>query len=261
MQKEQGKIKRTVISILWIAAGIASCLYGQAVIAIIGTTHWFNYAFMIFGAFLIFLGLIWRFLIRAPRGLKIFLVTAVCLCLLNFGIFEGRVIRMSRSVPAEDAKWVIVLGAKVNQGNVSLEFAKRIDAAAEYAKAHPDAVLVTTGGKGFDEPVSEGAAARQRLIGAGIPEDRILTEEQSTSTRENFTCCLQLMQARGYQPGDPVVVVSSSFHLYRADKFARAAGLENTSYLGIEGLKILLPQYYVREYAANISGILSGDYK
>ncbi len=260
MKKENGE-RRKWGSLLWIAAGIVSCLYGQAVVSVIGSSSWFNFAFLIFGAFLIVLGLLWKWLLSRSRGLKICLVLLAALCLTVFCVFEGKVIRMSRSEPAPDGRWVIVLGAKVNRGNVSFEFARRIDGAAAYAKEHPDAVIVTTGGKGADEPVSEGAAARQRLIAAGISEERILTEEKSTSTKENFLYALELMRAAGYRDGDSVVVVSSSFHLFRADKFARAAGLENTSYLGVVGKKFLLPQYYVREFAAYVSGILSGDYK
>ena len=240
--------------------GTICILYGIGVNVLVTSRTWFNWIFCIAGAFLLALGFLWKYIVRLPLGVKIALLAALVLCLTNFVIVESRIIKTAHSVPDGDAKWVIVLGAKVNNSGVSLEFARRIDAAAEFAKSHPDAVIVTTGGKGDDEPEAEGSAAADRLVSHGIDKSRIIVESKSDSTMENFLFAKELMEKEGYGEGDCVVIVSSAFHLYRAGKLAKACGFENVSFLGAWGKKYLMPQYYLREYAAIVFESAAGRY-
>ena len=68
-------------------------------------------------------------------------------------------------------KVVIVLGAGLRKDRPSLLLRYRLDKAYEYAVAHPDALVITTGGQGRDEWVPEGQAMRNYLIekGTGFP--------------------------------------------------------------------------------------------
>ena len=232
------------MKVILLILGSICALYGLGVNAIVTSTGWFNWVFGILGAVLI-------------KGALLFVLV---LCLVNFCVAESRIIKTAKSVPDEDAAWVIILGAKVNDSGVSLEFARRIDAAADFAKDHPGAYVVTTGGQGSDEPETEGEAAAKRLISRGIDPSRIIVENRSDSTRENFDFAKELMKEQGYRDGDKVVIVSSAFHLYRAGKIAKAAGLENVSYLGVTGKTFLLPQYYFREYAALLFENVKGYY-
>ena len=103
----------------------------------------------------------------------------------------------------------------------------------------------------MNEPVSEGRAAADMLQDLGIPADRIIVEDRSTSTAENLAFARVLIEeAGGDVAADRVVIVSSSFHLFRADLHARDCGYGNRGSLGSEGLRILMPQYYLREFAA-----------
>lgn len=257
MQKRlQAVIKKLLI---WL--GLICCVYSVMVVSVISAGHWFNFIFLIIGAVFILAGLFLKKLCRLPRLAKIIICSVLALCLVNFCAVESRIIKAAHSVPEDNAKWVIILGAKVNRGNVSLEYARRIDAAADYARENPGAVLVTTGGKGPDEPVSEGAAAAKRLIADGIPGERIVIESESTSTEENFRFALALMKSEGYETGDAVVIVSSAFHLYRAGLLAKSCGFENVSFLGVTGKVALLPQYYLREYAAVVREYFGGDFR
>lgn len=61
-------------------------------------------------------------------------------------------------------KVVIVLGAGLRKDRPSLLLRYRLDKAYEYAVAHPDALVITTGGQGRDEWVPEGQAMRNYLI-------------------------------------------------------------------------------------------------
>ena len=240
-------------TILTVLSGICFA-YGLLVLMIIGSGSWFNFAFIIMGAGLLVLRLLWNRLLRLKPLTKRVLCAALALCFLNFAIFEGCAMAAALQKPADDAKWVIVLGAGVHGDVPSLEFARRISIAADYLLSHPDAVAVTTGGCGSGEYIEEGQVAAAYLQNQGVPGDRILTEDKSTTTEDNFRFALDIIQNAGGSADDKVLIVSSGFHLYRAEKLAKAEGYTDLSGLGSTGLLILLPQYYLREYAARVRG-------
>ena len=72
---------------------------------------------------------------------------------------------------------VLVLGAKVFENRLSTTLQNRVQAAADYLRAHPEAVCITTGGQGRDEPRAEGDAAKQALEAFGIAPERITAED------------------------------------------------------------------------------------
>lgn len=122
---------------------------------------------------------------------------------------------------------VIVLGAGLRQDRPSLLLRYRLDAAYEYAVAHPDALLVTSGGQGRDEWVPEGQAMRDYLIEKGLDPERVFAECKSTSTEQNFEFSKELLRAKGVDVEQPIVYVTNAFHCYRAGKYAAMAGFEN----------------------------------
>ena len=239
-----------------IVLGIICCLYGSTVVALVSSNHWFNYAGIIVGLFLIAVGVflerICKMFRKLPKAVLIVMSVIATAILLHFTIFEVNVIRFANSQPASDARYMIILGAKVNGETPSLEYQKRIEAAYNYAKEHPDIRIICTGGKGDDEAIPESFAAANFLMRNSVDENRVFKEEQSTSTEENF------VYAKEFIEGDlaDVVVVSSAFHLYRASLIAKREGYSNVSYIGSVGLKILQPHYYIREYASYVKDVL-----
>lgn len=119
---------------------------------------------------------------------------------------------------------VIVLGAGLRRDTPSRLLRCRLDAAYDYAAAHPDTLVITTGGQGRGETVPEGAAMRDYLIAKGLDPRRVLAETKSTSTEENFAFARELMQAAGLDTNVPVAYVTNAFHCYRAGKYAQMAG-------------------------------------
>ncbi|MBQ3577470.1 MAG: YdcF family protein [Firmicutes bacterium] len=226
-------------------------LYGAAVISIIGPGSWFNWAFVAIGVFAGAGAALLSRIGRLPAGVRTGLAAVLCACILIFAVTEARIMSFAASDEAPGADWVVILGAKVDPWGPSLEYSARIRRAAEYLKNSPQSIAVTTGGQGVNEPVSEGRAAADMLQDLGIQADRIIAEDRSTSTAENLAFARILIEeAGGDVAADRVVIVSSSFHLYRADLHARDCGYGNRGSLGSEGLRILMPQYYLREFAA-----------
>lgn len=152
--------------------------------------------------------------------------------------------------PTGQEQVLIVLGAGLRRDQPSTLLRYRLDAAYEYAAAHPDLLVVTSGGQGRDEWVPEGQAMRDYLIEKGLDPDRILAENRSTSTEENFRFSLDLLRERGLDESTPIVYVTNSFHSYRAGRYARMAGFTRvTSIPASTPWRSVLP-CYLREALA-----------
>ena len=127
----------------------------------------------------------------------------------------------------EDA--VIVLGAGIHGENLSITLRNRLDAAVEYHKKNPDALIVVSGGQGPQEDITEALAMKRYLLEKDIPFDLIIEEGRSTSTAENFRFSKELLDER---LGDDysVVFVTDDFHIYRAEMTAELEGVNVTGH-------------------------------
>lgn len=94
------------------------------------------------------------------------------------------------------------------------------------------------------------------LISRGVPADRILREEASTSTYENLTNAKALLDERSARPCR-VALVTSDYHVYRASRLAKAAGLD-ASHLHADAEWYALPVRMLRECAAVVKYWVSG---
>ena len=187
--------------------------------------------------------LLWRFGRGLRGGLKGVLIAAAALFVVFAAVCTVLMAQACRKAPPEEAT-VIVLGCRVRPEGPSLSLVERIDAAADYLNAHPDAVCIASGGQGENEPVSEASCIRTELIRRGIREDRILLEEASTSTWENLDFSRAIIEERGLSRS--VAIVTNNYHEYRAFRVARACGL--TPYaVPAETRAFLLPTFWLRE--------------
>ena len=100
-------------------------------------------------------------------------------------------------------------------------------------------------GKG--ETIPEGQAMHDWLIQNGIPEERILTETESTSTKENLAYSFALIRSRGDNPDGNVAIVSSAYHLFRAKSIARLLGVEAAGVAAPWGYPMVMLNYFIRE--------------
>lgn len=120
---------------------------------------------------------------------------------------------------------VIVLGAGVNGERVSRPLARRLDAAIDYWHQNPDAYIVVTGGLGNRATITEAEAMARYLLWFGIPRERILLEDQSTSTYENLIFAKEILNEH-FPEGYRAALITNDFHIYRAVQTARSVGLE-----------------------------------
>lgn len=171
-------------------------------------------------------------------------VFLLCVCWLGFITFQ--MVSVDTSEP-DDNSTVIVLGAKVYQSGVSVALQNRLNTAITYLSKNPSTKVIVTGGQGSDEPWSEASAAKNYLVDQGIKEERILTEDKSTSTEENLSYSKTIMSENNL--GNSIVLVTQSFHMFRASSQAKDLGY--TVYcLPCKTNVWLLPTYYSREVLA-----------
>lgn len=175
----------------------------------------------------------------------LFVGSVITACIVVCAVFS---INMARCIEKhiDEPGAIVVLGCRVRGEAPSPMLARRLDAALETLSENPDALCVVCGGKGGGENISEAEAMRRYLIERGIPDDRILAEDRSTNTRENITFAAELLKEYGI---DRVVIVTSEFHQYRADVYARRCGL-TAGHHSCKTLTINIANYWVREWAA-----------
>jgi len=117
---------------------------------------------------------------------------------------------------------VLVLGMALENGQPTQDLLYRVDAARDYLNAHPDSTLILTGGNPDDSGRTEAAVMQELLIERGVPADKMRLEDQAASTIENFR-----NSAKMVDPSQPVVVISSNYHMDRAVNTAKQAGFTN----------------------------------
>lgn len=184
---------------------------------------------------------------RLSKTWRIVLAALLVLGAAVFAVFEAPVISNAKTDADPQSDYLIVLGAGVNGSAPSLSMVNRLEAALDYLETYPDAVAIVSGGQGAGEDVTEASAMRDWLVAHGMPESRIVQEDQSTSTRENLENSFAIIRSRGGDPADGVAVVSSEYHLYRAKQMARALGAKPLGVAAETTLPTMRANYFIRE--------------
>lgn len=129
---------------------------------------------------------------------------------------------------AEDpeAEYVVVLGAGVNGSRPSAALHERLQAALAYAEEYPDAILVLSGGQGDGENFSEAQCMYGWLKAKGVSAQRLWMEEKASSTEENIRFSLDLIERKTGDRPEEIAVISSEYHLLRAELIAESQGVE-----------------------------------
>ena len=183
--------------------------------------------------------------------------------LVSFGIFtyvlQQQIKQSTKSVPAVAA--IIVLGSGTVAGKPTPTLAKRLDTAVPLIKTQPNALVITSGGVGFQRTRSEADIMATYLHEThGLAFKCILQEGKSTSTEQNLANSRALLEAKGLSITDPIAIVTSDFHSIRAASIARHQGY--TQPLTITSPTPLSTRYnaWFREYFAFVSSWLLGEY-
>lgn len=147
--------------------------------------------------------------------------------------------------------FVVVLGSGLIRGAVPPLLAARLDRGAalwdQERERGGNPMLVTSGGRGPDEPVAEAVAMADYLVARGVPSEKILREDRSRTTQENLEFSRALMTER--LPDHRCVVVTNDFHAFRAALTARRVGV-NGQVVGAPTARYYRPSATLREFVA-----------
>ncbi len=157
----------------------------------------------------------------------------------------------SEKRPKKAPDYIIVLGARIIGDHVSPLLANRLDKGIEIFHQYGDqAKFVVSGGKGSDEACSEAEAMARYLTEQGIPEERILLEDQSVNTMQNLRFSKRVI-SQDTSSDYYCAVVTNNFHMLRGAIYARAARLPADSY-GCKTASYYYPTAALREAIAFI---------
>lgn len=202
-----------------------------AIIAVNGVALFFvsnanlgNLLCVLLGAAIIFIALMFT---QLAKWLKISIISCLALAVAfsSFLIIYGR---SDSATYTEDA--VIVLGAAVHGKTPSLTLKKRLDMAVEYHKQNPNAIIVVSGGQGAQEDISEAEAMETYLIEQGVAGKKIIKEDKSTSTTENFTFSKEILD-KHFNKEYTICFITNEYHVLRAVDCAKSVGLTDITHL------------------------------
>lgn len=178
------------------------------------------------------------------------LTLCLSLVLLAGAITEGFILSGAKGAKDPQCDYVLVLGAGVNGTVPSLSLRQRLEAAYAYLNTYPDAQCVVSGGMGSGEEITEAQCMYTWLVGKGIDPERVIMEQQATTTEENIRYTLDLLEEKTGTRPEALAVVSSEYHLYRAGCIGEDAQI---TMLGVPAETKPLPlklHYYFREIFA-----------
>ena len=218
-----GDYMKTILKIIVAAIGAVIALNGAALF-FVSNVNLGCFLSLGLGIVIILIALLFN---KLAQWLKILLLSGigVAVVLSSILIIGGKNDTITYS---EDA--IIVLGAAVHGKTPSLTLKRRLDKAVEYHAQNPDAIIVVSGGQGAQEDISEAEAMKIYLIENGVASDKIIKEDKSTSTSENFAFSKEILDKQ--LSGDySVAFITNEYHILRASLCAKRAGLENTTHL------------------------------
>lgn len=186
--------------------------------------------------------------LRIPGWIARIIVTALTLLVIFFG---AKATAGSMISNAGKADHVIVLGMALENGKPSKDLQSRIDTAYRYYEEHPDAKLILAGGNPDPETgMSEAAVMKQLLKEKGVHDVNMMIEDHSSYTVENFRNTAAMIN-----PHEPVVIVSSNYHMDRAVRMAEVAGFTDIMRLPAPSDALYFGANVMWEVTADIIGL------
>lgn len=227
----------------------------------------FTHIWSVLGAYLIFVGIYrkktghtfystWKKWVKTT--VLCFVGLAGIICVVNLSFILNPKIYNNETEKTNTTEYVILLGGGIDKnGRLPKSVQKRVDATAGFLITHPDDVCVVTGGTLKWLPYPEAPAIKSALVDAGIISEKVLIEDQALDTIQNFELSAKILAE--YSDVDveeilksKIIVVTSRFHLRRAERLAKRMGFENVEGIAANDVTFAIVHNYVREICAYI---------
>lgn len=153
----------------------------------------------------------------------------------------------SKGNAKKEADYLLILGHALENNSASPVLKLRCEKAAEYLKQHTNTIAIACGGiTGKEQTVSEAEVIKSLLTEQGIDESRIILEDKSKTTAENFYNAKKIIGETGDKY---VALLSSDYHLLRASTLAKICGI-NAKTVAAPTPKNVRINCFVKEFAA-----------
>ena len=126
---------------------------------------------------------------------------------------------------------IVVLGASQWNGRPSPALRARLDHARELYKADVADYIILTGGVAKGERISESRVGKNYLNNKGIPNSRIIIEEDGKTTKESLKKVSEIKNKHDFRS---MLFVSHGYHLYRVKKIAADYEINNVYLSAVE---------------------------
>ena len=124
-----------------------------------------------------------------------------------------------------------------------------------YLEENPDTLVIVSGGRGANEPVTEAKGMFDYLVGKGVDPKRIQLEDASGNTVENLVFSSRYVDLKS----DTVVLVTNNFHIFRAERIAVKNGYEKVHGLAADSFAYMVPNNLLREFFGVVKDVLAGN--
>lgn len=162
---------------------------------------------------------------KGKRIVLLAIAALMAVILLAF-VVTGILIMAKSAGGSGEFEYLLVLGTAVEGTKPSTMLNDRILAAYAYLEAHPEVQCIVSGYQSGKGEISEAECMYRELVALGIDESRIWMEPKASSTVENVDFALALIEEKTGSRPQKLGILSSEFHLLRAQMFAKEQGIE-----------------------------------
>lgn len=128
----------------------------------------------------------------------------------------------NKNIQIKDYDSIIILGNKMHNDNPSNDLTSRLETSIDYIKNNNVSNIIVSGGLSKTNTISEAEYMKKYLIENGIDENKILVEDKSKTTYQNFKYSLDNTLGS-------IAIITSDYHGYRAkcltSKFNKKANI------------------------------------
>ncbi len=154
---------------------------------------------------------------------KIFTAVAAT-AISSVALFCLKEAKASKGNAEGDKDYLLILGYRLENNEAAPALKMRCAKAAEYLTEHKSTIAIACGGiTGKNQTKSEAQVIKELLVANGIEEERIILEDKSKTTAENFYNAKKII---GDTKNVRIALLSSERHLLRANVLAKKCGID-----------------------------------
>ena len=169
------------------------------------------------------------------------------------GAYMPFVLKEAKKNYRDDCGYLMILGGDIIGADTpSPQLFERMKSAAVYLKENEKCFVVPCGGCFRPgQKKSEAQIIANYLIEQGIDENRIILEDKSTTTFENFAFAAEIIKEHSCKllADADIAFLSSDYHIFRSSVIAKCCGIDNirkvSSPTPSEAYKRYIREYFV----------------